>query len=244
MKANRYLLTVIAIASVINLQAEKTLFGASGSASSMQTPVANMRSTSAMMYQNTAPRAVYVNPSQSVTFHVPNIINTSRRGRTSGNRYSLKSYGGGGIGSVNSGIVRQRASGNGNSQAVNFNIQNIPQLKKAVKSSREVVVSQGGGGDKMVASTVSEFIQSGSNLSEAAAESYYTLYDAQMQEEAEMSARRGRPGDLPDPYDEPVGDIPAVLMALLVAGYCVCKRKNTVIRQIIANKFAFVKKKL
>ena len=51
----------------------------------------------------------------------------------------------------------------------------------------------------------------------------------------------------PDPNEEPpvpMGDTPWLLMALLVAGYILCSRKNTIIRQIIANKFAFVKKKL
>lgn len=227
MKKNSYLLTiVIAILTITNLHAENTLFGASGahrSSTSATAPAAQMRSTSALMYkQSTTTPLVYASPAQTVKFNMPNILVTPKSLRS--RRYELHSYGSGGgagVGSYTSAITRRAAS----SSAVNFgvaDVRSLPTLPKLVRSNAKVS-SGGGNGAQVMVSTASSVVKSGSSLSEAVADNYVTLYDAEEEEAMEKHLRRGsRPGDWDQPYDDPetpVGDMPLAMMAMLVAGY-------------------------
>ena len=239
MKANRYLLTVIVLTCAISMQAGNTLFGASGSNSSQASaanrqsntmPAAKMRSTSTMMYQSgaAAPRAVYANPSQSVRFHVPNILNVAR---ISSSRATLHNYGGTGAGvSFNPAegratIARRSSAGN-----ASIGVISLPSLPERVKNVGASAAEQGGeSGEQVMASIRSRYIMSKSSLTESAAEGYYTLYDAELQELAAKTPRRTRPNDYVDPFDEPIGDIPVALMALLAVGYALrvaLRKKN------------------
>ena len=230
MKKNSYLLTiVIAILTITNLHAENTLFGASGahrSSTSATTPAAQMRSTSTLMYkQSTTTPLVYASPSQTVKFNMPTILVTPKSLR-SARRYELHSYGSGGgagVGSYTSAITRRAAS----SSAVNFgvaDVRSLPTLPKLVRSNAKAS-SGGGNGAQVMVSTASSVVKSGSSLSEAVADNYVTLYDADV--EAMRSARRAAggededtpPADPQGPNETPVGDMPLAMMAMLVAGY-------------------------
>ena len=232
MKKNSYLLTiVIAILTITNLHAENTLFGASGahrSSTSATAPAAQMRSTSTLMYkQSTATPLVYASPAQTVKFNMPTILVTPKSLRS--RRYELHSYGSGGgagVGSYTSAITRRAAS----SSAVNFgvaDVRSLPTLPKLVRSNAKAS-SGGGNGAQVMVSTASSVVKSGSSLSEAVADNYVTLYDAEEEETVEKNLRRGtRPGDWDQPYDDPeapVGDMPLAMMAMLVAGYALCVR--------------------
>lgn len=233
MKARRYLLIVTVILNGLNVQADNTLFGSNASRTSSSVgavvpsatmPTATMRSTSTLMYKSSAAPQVYVNPSQTVRFSMPNILPTKRTRIT--RSYTVHSYGGGGSAGGGGGVIRR--SSQGYSQAVSFNgaadIRTLPTLPQR---TRTVEKSQGDERRTIelaaMTSTASNMVKSGSELSKANAESYYTLYDAELEEATETALRRAtRPGNWDNPYDDPeapIGDVPVLLMLMLVAGY-------------------------
>lgn len=233
MKANRYLLITVVILSSLNIQADATLFGASGSrtprqsyAPAVKAPAANMRSTSTLMYKGSAaPQAVYAKPSQSVNFNVPSFIKPSSLSRAS---RGYKSYGGGGGGYGNTGAIFSRRSQSSSATSVSYSMPSIPAPYKSLKSSRRTEAGASSSEAMAMAPVRSQVIRSGSMLSEANADSYYTIYDAEVQE-AMRRMRRAvdddeedpdiPPEDPPSPWETPVGDVPLALMALLAAGY-------------------------